>query len=281
MASAVEGLTFESILADDDPGANAAAIKPSPSPATVTDSETAQSYDGYSLGHPRGLLSSAIPLRRPTVPHTWPDESSIYAQGIDAGWNVTSSGPGIATPNSTACDPFPGFSLEGISGPLVDPYNSVFHPFPGALASPHTGIPNHRPSGLQLVQENPLEDSIDWMSSPCCGEALPSQSQKLQDDSWEVPVNTPTDQHHRMVGGSDTILLPKKDPRRLQEQSRRLEPDQWTCNERRCASFGKTYNRLDNYNRHIKNVHARFADGFAFPRYCAWKPAHPTSDTSF
>ncbi|RYP43394.1 hypothetical protein DL770_011699 [Monosporascus sp. CRB-9-2] len=279
-ASAVEGLTFESVLVNDDPGANTAAIKAFPSPAEGTDSETVQSYDGYSLEPPRRLLSSAITSRKPTVPRTWPEESSIYGQGNDTGWNVTSSGQGIATYNGTAFNSFPGFSLEGISDYLVDPYNSVVHSCPGALASSHTGIQHYHPSGLQLVQESPEEDSIDGLSSPCAGEALPSQFQKLQDDSWEVPLNTPTDEHHRMIGGSDKVPLPKKDLRRHQEQSRRLEPDQWRCNERRCASFGKTYNRLDNYNRHIKKVHARFADDFAIPRYCPWKPAHSTSNTS-
>ncbi|RYP16545.1 hypothetical protein DL766_009093 [Monosporascus sp. MC13-8B] len=69
-----------------------------------------------------------------------------------------------------------------------------------------------------------------------------------------------------MISGSKRFLLPKKDLLRPQEQSRRVEPSQWKCNERRCASFGKTYNRLDNYNRHIKKVHARFADDFTIPR---------------
>ncbi|RYP42963.1 hypothetical protein DL768_010157 [Monosporascus sp. mg162] len=277
---AVEGLTFESVLVHDDPGANAAAIKVAPSPAAGTNSETIQSYDGYLLEHPRGLLSSAIASRKPTVPRTWPDESSVYGRGNDAGWNVSSSGQGIATPNSTAFSSFPGFGLEGISDHLVDPYNSVFHPSPGALASSHTGISGYHPSGLQQVQEGLEEDSIDGLSSPCGGQALPSQSQKIQDHSWEVPLNTPTDQHHRVIGGSDKILLSKKDLRRHQEQSRRVEPGQWTCNEPRCASFGKTYNRLDNYNRHIKKVHARFADDFAISRYCPWKPAHSASNTS-
>ncbi|RYP76051.1 hypothetical protein DL769_003708 [Monosporascus sp. CRB-8-3] len=280
-ADAVECPTLEGVLVNDDPGANAAAIGPSSSPAAaVTDSETVQSHDEYALEHPPGLLSSVIASRKPTVPHTWLDEPSIYGQGNHTIWNVTSSGPGIATPNSTAFGSFPGFSTECVSDHLVNPYNSVFHQSPLALALSHTGIPDYHPPSLQLVQEGPEEDSMDGLSSPCGGEALPNQSKKFQDDLWEVPLNNPTDQHHRMIGGRDKILLRKKDLRRHQEQSRRVEPGLWTCNERRCASFGKTYNRLDNYNRHIKKVHARFADGFAIPRYYPWKPARSKSNTS-
>ncbi|RYP08474.1 hypothetical protein DL765_008768 [Monosporascus sp. GIB2] len=280
MAGAVEGLTFESALVNDDPGANAAAIQPSPGSAAVTDSEIVHNYERYALEHPQGLLSSAIPSRKSTPPHTWPDEPSIYGQGNDTGWNVTSSGPGIATPNSTAFDSFPGFSIEGVSDHLVGPYNSVSHPSPGALASPHTSIPGHHPSGLHLVEESLEEDSIDGLSSRRGTEALPNKSQKFRDGSWEVTLNNPSDQHPRRIGDCNEILLPKKDPRRHQEQSRRVEPSQWKCKERRCASFGKTYNRLDNYNRHIKKVHAKFADGFTIPRYYPWKPAPSTSNTS-
>ena len=72
------------------------------------------------------------------------------------------------------------------------------------------------------------------------------------------------------------ISPPNTDSRHQQEPSTssnsntsgRYEPPYWTCTEPRCPSYGKKYNRLDNYNRHKRKIHSRIVENlFRFHPY--------------